>query len=553
MDRQLLRVLSALQRRRAEPSADERKQRELEIAQQKEEEFKALQTQGIYDDICRETGCNANGSVRNVVDCLRERELGTRSLQFCRKNSKKVHISQRYLPTWLRSQNHYDARVFCGKFSKDGNIFMTACQDQHLRLYHTESSRFSEWQAFKDIACRDVGWAIVDVDYSPDSRFAIYSTWSNCVQLCNVFGNYELHEALEFRDDQDRFCLFSIKFSSDNREILGGSNDGCIYVFDIERKQLLYRVPAHSDDVNTVAFAEPNSQVFFSGSDDNLVKVWDRRLLTHTPDDEHLEQQPVGILAGHGSGITHIDSKGDGNYLISNSKDQSIKLWDLRKMSNSAPSSRNQMNNWDYRWGADVPLPTLKSGDDCSIMTYRGHRVTDTLIRCYFSPAATTGQRFIYSASSCGHVFLYDILTGSQHQYRGHRSVVRDVSWHPQLPILLSSSWDCSVGRWEYHPGALQDNTSFFRSDSNEASEVKASKTSETSDENPRKIPRTQQTAKQPPSYDPLPKTTHFRHVSRKPAARMNVQPQEHEDDDDEDSADSDTEATEFTNPDVEQ
>lgn len=39
---------------------------------------------------------------------------------------------------------------------------------------------------------------------------------------------------------------------------------------------------------------------------------------------------------GHLEGITFIDSRGDGRYFISNGKDQTIKLWDIRKMSSSA-------------------------------------------------------------------------------------------------------------------------------------------------------------------------------------------------------------------------
>lgn len=39
---------------------------------------------------------------------------------------------------------------------------------------------------------------------------------------------------------------------------------------------------------------------------------------------------------GHIEGITFIDSRGDGRYLISNGKDQSIKLWDIRKMSSNS-------------------------------------------------------------------------------------------------------------------------------------------------------------------------------------------------------------------------
>lgn len=57
-------------------------------------------------------------------------------------------------------------------------------------------------------------------------------------------------------------------------------------------------------------------------------QVWDRRCLT-------ARSQPAGILIGHLEGITFIDTRGDGRHLISNGKDQVIKLWDIRKMSSN--------------------------------------------------------------------------------------------------------------------------------------------------------------------------------------------------------------------------
>ena len=57
------------------------------------------------------------------------------------------------------------------------------------------------------------------------------------------------------------------------------------------------------------------------------MQVWDRRILSK----DGTKSKPVGILAGHTLGITHLDSRNDGIHAISNSKDQSIRLWDLRK------------------------------------------------------------------------------------------------------------------------------------------------------------------------------------------------------------------------------
>jgi len=60
------------------------------------------------------------------------------------------------------------------------------------------------------------------------------------------------------------------------------------------------------------------------------------------------------------------------------------------------------------------------SGDP-SVRTYRGHSVTFTLIRCYFSPSFTTGQKYIITGSSDGCVrssyCLIIILNKNKHSF----------------------------------------------------------------------------------------------------------------------------------------
>ena len=46
---------------------------------------------------------------------------------------------------------------------------------------------------------------------------------SIAVHLCNIYGDHETHEALNMCPEGDHsFCMFSLKFSADNSEILGG-------------------------------------------------------------------------------------------------------------------------------------------------------------------------------------------------------------------------------------------------------------------------------------------------------------------------------------------
>jgi len=374
--------------------------------------------------------------------------IGDRSMfgQFSAREKRLLY--GQLLPHNPRKVAQYKNKVFCGTHARDGDIFMTACQDRKLRIYDSSRENFELKQT---IEARDVGWSILDVAVSPDGEHLVYSSWSDSLHQVSLLGIEEKHESLTLCPDDRQFCIFSVSFSCDSRELLGGANDGYLYLYDREANRQSCRIKAHDDDVNAVCFVDETPHLLASGGDDGLCKVWDRRSLR-----EH-DPVPVGVLAGHVDGITHIDPRRDGRHLITNSKDQSIKLWDIRKFSNcnAIEMSKQAVSNqrWDYRWQRvpkHVGSSRKKLEGDSSVMSYTGHTVLQTLIRCHFSPQFTTGQKFIYTGCAAGRVVIYDLLTGKEIKVlSGHKSCVRDVSWHPYSPELFSSSWDFSVTKWE--------------------------------------------------------------------------------------------------------
>lgn len=116
----------------------------------------------------------------------------------------------------------------------------------------------------------------------------------------------------------------SLKFSGDTKEIVGATKSADILIFDILANRISTRIrEAHTDEINSVCFANrSHSNLIFTGSDDSLVKVWDRRSLN----------KAAGTFVGHSEGVTHVTSKGDGILLASNAKDQLLKVWDIRMM-----------------------------------------------------------------------------------------------------------------------------------------------------------------------------------------------------------------------------
>ncbi|KAL8708258.1 MAG: hypothetical protein Q9220_006835 [cf. Caloplaca sp. 1 TL-2023] len=293
-----------------------------------------------------------------------------------------------------------------------------------------------------------------------------------------AFGHCEYYED-KLRRRKERLTR---RFSGDGREVVAGTSDHSVFVYDIEAKRSILRIPGHSDDVNAVCFGDNSSpHILYSGSDDTLIKVWDRRSMG--------DSREAGVFMGHTEGLTYVDSKGDGRYVLSNGKDQTMKLWDLRKMMPTEKASELDparfSTGFDYRFMAFSEAEYEPHPYDCSLVTFRGHRVLKTLIRCHFSPPGSTDSRYVYSGSEDGSVYIYNMdatLAGKidvnkatfhsrpqdpdlyTHQYemRGSRNpdqwktCVRDASWHPTAPVVAATSWNgwgmatgtCSVHSW---------------------------------------------------------------------------------------------------------
>ncbi|CAF3782523.1 unnamed protein product [Adineta steineri] len=393
-----------------------------------------------------QTNSKRYSDTRNSISILKQRENGL--INFRRHPDARYRLMDRLLPKEGEVVASTTRPTFCGQFSDDGQCFISACQDTCIRLYDTSTSR--TFNRLAEIEVDDVGWSILDTALSPDRTSIAYSTWSHCIYL--VKSNENQHQSnitsLYLQPQTDRFAIFSLQYSNDGSEIICGSNDTCVYIYDLEKQKRTLRVEAHQNDVNAVRFIDNSNSLIVSGSDDGLVLVWDRRALNES------QPKPVGIFAGHTSGITFMDTR----YLISNCKDQSIKLWDMRRFANDLTVHKSRIASnainrvWDYRVGAQPQtLQRHEIAGDPSVCTYRGHSVSYTLIRCYFSPAFTTGQRFIITGSSDGCVYIYDVLKGTverclrvrNNQYgAGRERCVRDVAWHPYDNYIISTSWD---------------------------------------------------------------------------------------------------------------
>src|SRR4051812_16908906 len=69
-------------------------------------------------------------------------------------------------------------------------------------------------------------------------------------------------------------AVASVAFSPDGRQVLSGSEDSTLKLWDAARGALLRTFHGHSNEVWSVAFSPDGRQVL-SGSEDKTLKLWD--------------------------------------------------------------------------------------------------------------------------------------------------------------------------------------------------------------------------------------------------------------------------------------
>jgi WD repeat-containing protein 23 len=310
------------------------------------EDGKKLMESGTFgnNDRCRHGAC---GVPFNKTVQRQKRKLAWRMMD--RELAVESRGRQRVLSN-LASQDmipgskadliiNLNARCYSGQFSDDGSFFFACGQDFKVRMYDTSNPY--DWKYYKTVHYYGGQWTITDASLSPDNKLLAYSSIRSQICLARTEqGDQSEPQLLDFSDtgsgstggggggwgrSRGHFGIWSLRFSGDGNEIVAGTSDQSVYVYDLQSQRSILRIPGHSDDVNAVCFGDKMSpHILYSGSDDTTLKVWDRRSLA--------SMRPAGMFLGHTEGLTYIDSKGDGRYVISNGKDQTCKLWDLRKM-----------------------------------------------------------------------------------------------------------------------------------------------------------------------------------------------------------------------------
>ncbi|XP_072931416.1 coatomer subunit beta' [Epargyreus clarus] len=242
------------------------------------------------------------------------------------------------------------------------------------------------------------------VDQHPTEPWLLCSLYSGDVNI----WNFETHAQIK-RFEVCDLPVRSAKFVTRKNWVVTGSDDMQIRVFNYNTLERIHSFEAHSDYVRCIV-VHPTQPYLLTSSDDLLIKLWNW-------DRSWACQQ---VFEGHTHYVMQIViNPKDNNTFASASLDTTVKVWQLgSSISNFTLEGHEKgVNCVDYYHGGDKPY--LISGAD------------DRLIKIWD-----------YQNKTCVQTL------------EGHAQNVSAVSFHPELPILLTGSEDGTVRFW--HAGTYR-------------------------------------------------------------------------------------------------
>ncbi|KIM24746.1 hypothetical protein M408DRAFT_49152, partial [Serendipita vermifera MAFF 305830] len=244
-----------------------------------------------------------------------------------------------------------------------------------------------------------------------------------------------------------RNAITSVAFSPDGRQIVSGSLDYTIRVWDAETgERVLGPLPGHSGTVTSVSFSLDGRRIV-SGSSDVTIRVWDAKT----------GEILVGPLEGHNAAVTSVSFSPNGRHLVSGSRDRTVRVWDIETGETIIGPLKGH-SKWVNSVSFSLDGKRIVSGsDDCTIRVWnaktggrvvgplRGHNAAVTSVS--FSP---DGRQIVSGSRDCT-IRVWDTETGGMliGPLQGHDSWVNSVSFSPNGRRIVSGSKDRTIRVWD--------------------------------------------------------------------------------------------------------
>ena len=280
------------------------------------------------------------------------------------------------------------------------------------------------------------------VSFSPDGTQILSGSDDHTVRVWDATGYTQT--GIDMTHSGPVNC---VRFSPDGKYIVSGSEDHTIKVWDAVTYTQIGTDMQHSGSVNSVSFS-PDGRSIVSGSFDGTIKVWDAAAYTQ-----------IGIDMKHGYSVSSVSFSPDGKQIISGSNDDTIKVWDAAtytqigtEMQHSgsvnsvsfSPDGKHIVSGATFNRPIDNGVKVWDAAEVSDVRTGMQH--SDAVESVSFSP---DGKRIV-SGSDDHTIKVWDATTyGPPRTLTGHTDAVQSVSFSPDGRHIVSGSDDLTIKVWD--------------------------------------------------------------------------------------------------------
>ncbi|OZJ05095.1 hypothetical protein BZG36_01350 [Bifiguratus adelaidae] len=296
-------------------------------------------------------------------------------------------------------QTAHDGEICTLATSTDSNTFATGGSDKKVKVFETSAGTLKH-------TLTGSLQAVMCVSYSNSDDFVLGACNDHSTRLWSL-ATGRLRHTLTGHIGK----VYAARFNNDSSKVVSGSHDRTLKLWDLQ-KGYCTRTMFTFSSCNDVCLLDPDGATIASGHLDNNIRLWDSRTGNGI-------KEIAGIHTGQ---ITSLCISNDGSRLLTNSRDNTLKLLDMRQYATVATFSADGFRN-GLNWS-----------------------------RACFSPDGA----YVVAGSADGTLFFWNTATGKlMKSIKEHEGPICAVSWSPNGTQLFSAEKDRTVCMW--HPPDDQD------------------------------------------------------------------------------------------------
>jgi len=169
----------------------------------------------------------------------------------------------------LRTLAAHSDPVTATEFNRDGTMIVSGSHDGLIRIWDTSTG-----ECLKTIFAEG-NPPVSFVRFAPNGKFLLVSTLDSTLRLWQTSNPSKCVKTYRGHLNE-KYSIFSTFSLAKGKYVVTGSEDKCIYLYDLQHRTVVQKLEGHTDTVLAIA-AHPTKPILASGgmSKDRTVRLWE--------------------------------------------------------------------------------------------------------------------------------------------------------------------------------------------------------------------------------------------------------------------------------------